>query len=137
MNRNDLRLLADIRLREAKLLLNQRLYDGAYYLTGYAIECGLKSCIAKKTRRHDFPDRRIVNDSYTHDLDQLIRVSGLQRALELEIKRDKTFERNWATAKDWNENSRYLRHDPSAAKNLYAAVADGKHGVLRWLRLHW
>ena len=137
MNRSDLRSLAVLRLQEAKALLNKRLYDGAYYLTGYAVECGLKSCIAKKTRRHDFPDRRIVNDSYTHDLNQLIKVSGLQAALEVEMQRDRAFEVNWALVKDWNEGSRYERHDRAAAKSLYAAVADDRHGVFKWLRHHW
>ena len=137
MNRNDLRSIADLRITEAKALLNKRFYDGAYYLTGYAVECGLKSCIAKKTRRYDFPDRRIVNDSYTHDLNQLIKVSGLQGALELEMRRDPDFEVNWAIVKDWNEASRYERHDATAAKSLYTAVADNRHGVLRWLKRHW
>lgn len=118
-------------------MLNKRLYDGAYYLTGYAVECGLKSCIAKKTKRYDFPDRRIVNDSYTHDLNQLIKVSGLQGALESEMQRDGDFEVNWAIVKDWSEASRYERHDAQAAKSLYKAVADDRHGVLRWLRRHW
>lgn len=137
MNRNDLKLLAEVRLKEAKALLNKKLYDGAYYLIGYAVECGLKSSIAKKTRRYDFPERRIVNDSYTHDLSQLIKVSGLQAALDLEKRRDRVFEVNWAIVKDWNEASRYERHDPAAAKNLYAAVADDKHGVFKWLKHHW
>ena len=137
MNRNDLRAIADVRLIEAKALLNKRLYDGAYYLAGYAVECGLKSCIAKKTRRYDFPDRRIVNDSYTHDLNQLIKVSGLQGELELEMQRDRDFEVNWAIVKDWNEASRYEQHDAQAAKSLYKAVGDDRHGVLRWLRRHW
>jgi HEPN domain-containing protein len=129
--------LAEVRLKEAKALLNKKLYDGAYYLTGYAIECGLKSCIAKRTRRYDFPDRRIVNDSYTHDLTQLIKVSGLQAALETKSKGDPAFEVNWAIVRDWNEGSRYERHDSASAKNLYAAVVDNKHGVLKWLKHHW
>lgn len=52
MNRKDLKLVAEVRLREAEALLNKRYYDGAYYLTGYAVECALKSCIAKKTKRY-------------------------------------------------------------------------------------
>ena len=45
--------------------------DGAYYLAGYAIECALKACIAKATRRYDFPDRKKVDASHTHDLREL------------------------------------------------------------------
>lgn len=137
MNRSELKSLADLRLKEARALLNKRLYDGAYYLTGYAVECGLKACIAKKTKRYDFPDRRIVNDSYTHDLNLLIKVSGLQVDLEVEMRRDRDFEVNWAIYKDWNETSRYVRHEAQAAKSLYAAVTDSRHGVLRWLKRHW
>ena len=117
MNRGELKSLADLRLKEARALINKRLYDGAYYLTGYAVECGLKACIAKKTKRYDFPDKRIVNDSYTHDLNLLIKVSGLQVELEVEI--------------------RYVRHEARAAQSLYAAVTDSRHGVLRWLKRHW
>jgi HEPN domain-containing protein len=33
------------------VLLEAGLYAGAYYLAGYAVECALKACIAKKTAR--------------------------------------------------------------------------------------
>ena len=49
MNRNDFQQLADVRINEAEALLVQGKYDGAYYLAGYAVECGLKACIAKLT----------------------------------------------------------------------------------------
>lgn len=55
VDRRDLHVLSRIRLKEAKALLDAGLYDGAYYLAGYAVECGLKACIAKKTKRHEFP----------------------------------------------------------------------------------
>lgn len=70
-----------------------------HYLCGYAVECALKSCIAKRTKVHDFPDKRIVNDSYTHNLNQLVRVAGLQPALDLEMRRDADFGVNWAIVK--------------------------------------
>lgn len=55
MNRRDLKDLAAIRVREASLLLKNKQYSGAYYLAGYAVECALKACISKETRRYDFP----------------------------------------------------------------------------------
>jgi HEPN domain-containing protein len=137
VNRNDLKLLAEVRLREAKALLNKKYYDGAYYLTGYAVECALKSCIAKKTRKYDFPDRDLARKSYTHNLKELVGVSGLERDLDIETQRDPDFEVNWAIIKDWKESSRYERHEAATAKSLYRAVADSKHGVLRWLKHHW
>jgi HEPN domain-containing protein len=47
VNRNGLQDLSKVRLKEATALLNLRMYDGAYYLAGYAVECALKACIAK------------------------------------------------------------------------------------------
>lgn len=54
MKRSDLQKLARIRLKEAKVLLDNRQYSGAYYLSGYVIECALKACIAKQTRKERF-----------------------------------------------------------------------------------
>ena len=129
--------MAEARLREGKALLNKRYYDGAYYLTGYAVECALKACIAKRTKKHDFPDKDLALKSYTHNLKNLVGVSELEQELNIETQRDRAFEVNWAVVKDWNEGSRYERHGPEAAKSLYVAVADTKHGVLRWLKRHW
>jgi hypothetical protein len=77
MNRSNFIKLAELRLEEAKTLLDAEKFDGAYYLCGYVIECALKACIAKKTKRYDFPDKATVQDSYTHDLIKLIKISGL------------------------------------------------------------
>ena len=52
---NELRALAELRIREAEILFAAGGSDGAYYLAGYAIECDLKSWIAGKTRENDFP----------------------------------------------------------------------------------
>jgi hypothetical protein len=68
MNRTDLQKLSRMRVKEAKALLDAGQSCGAYYLTGYAVECALKACIAKQVRRNDFPDKRTVTESYTHDL---------------------------------------------------------------------
>ena len=78
MDRRDLQELSKVRLKEARALMKLGLYDGAYYLAGYAVECALKACIAKDTRRHQFPDKKRVDLSHSHDLLQLIRVAGLE-----------------------------------------------------------
>jgi hypothetical protein len=46
MNREQLQKLTKQRVKEAKILYENRCFDGAYYLLGYAVECGLKSCIS-------------------------------------------------------------------------------------------
>ena len=37
-------------------------------------------------------DRRVVNDSYTHDLTKLVRTAGLEPALNAQIKVSRAFE---------------------------------------------
>jgi len=56
--RRNLRKLAETRLKEAQILYDNRFWSGSYYLAGYSIECALKACIAKQTRKSQFPDKR-------------------------------------------------------------------------------
>ncbi len=48
MNRKQLQRLAKERLKDAKALLARKRWSAAYYLTGYVIECALKSCIFRQ-----------------------------------------------------------------------------------------
>ncbi|WP_445248940.1 HEPN domain-containing protein [Microcoleus sp. OTE_8_concoct_300] len=82
MNRRDLQNIALTRIKEVEVLLNNRQYSGAYYLSGYVIECALKACIAKQTKKFDFPDKKTVMDSYTHDLEKLVKVAKIEKQLK-------------------------------------------------------
>lgn len=137
MNRNDLRELALIRLSEAQVLLKNGSYEGAYYLCGYVVEYGLKACIAKQTKRYDFPDKKTVDESYTHDLTKLVKIAGLGLDLDKEIKSNPDFEVKWNIVKDWSEASRYEKHSKKEAQDLYFAIANKKQGVLQWIKRHW
>jgi HEPN domain-containing protein len=138
MNRDDLQRLPAIRIREAQILLDAGSYPGAFYLAGYAVECALKACIAKQTNRFDFPDRELVNSSYTHKLDKLLKVAGLEAALERDQRARGTLENYWDYVKTWDETSRY---DASiaerAARDLVLAISDPADGVLEWLKNRW
>jgi HEPN domain-containing protein len=135
--RKDLQELARVRLREAQVLLSAGMWDGAYYLAGYAAECGLKACIAKNVRRYDFPDKDLANASFTHNLEVLVNTARLTAELRAATRADPTFEVNWGVAKDWKETSRYERRTQRQAEELVSAVADPQHGVLRWIRRYW
>jgi HEPN domain-containing protein len=138
MNREKLQDIARERLKDARILLRHRNWSGAYYLAGYAIECGLKACIAKRVRRFDFPDKRTVTDSHTHDLEQLVRVAGLRQQLSQDMASSKPLELNWAVVKDWAESARYeLDTSQAEANDLYRAISRRSNGVMSWLRLHW
>ena len=58
VTRSEFQELAEQRLVEAKALLDQGQWDGAYYLAGYAVELALKACIIKTLMATDaFPDK--------------------------------------------------------------------------------
>jgi len=100
------------------------------------VECGLKACIAKMTRRYDFPNRN-VKDIYTHDLTLLLRTAQLELARDEEAGGDGKFKYNWMMVKDWNEQSRYELASEQRAAEMFNAIADRRHGVLRWIKRHW
>jgi HEPN domain-containing protein len=135
MNKNELEILSAIRIEEAEVLLKAECYQGAYYLAGYAVECILKACIAKHIKQFDFPDKKLVNDSYTHDLAKLLITAGLKQDLMLQESKDINFKLNWSVANKWSEESRYdhsiQRQD---AKDLFEAITENESGVLPWLK---
>jgi hypothetical protein len=138
MNRIDFQQLADIRIDEASALLVQGKSDGAYYLAGYAVECGLKACIASLTNQDDFPPKpKFIHDYYSHEIEKLVKVAGLTAQRDTDAAADNDLEANWAIVKDWTEESRYQRKTPAEAQALIAAITDAAHGVLPWIRRRW
>jgi len=138
MNRKELQKLSRIRLKEAKILFKNQCFEGSYYLAGYAVECALKSCIAKQIKRYDFPDKKFINDSYVHDIEKLISVSGLKPQHDKELTSNTSFSLNWAIVKDWSEQHRYkLIVTKVHAKDMYSAITSRRNGVMVWLKKYW
>ena len=138
MNRQDLQILSKIRIRESKSLLDAGHYAGSYYLAGYALECAIKSAIAKRTRRYDFPNKKLANESYSHNLQALLKVAGLWVRLDTEMSANTALNDNWSVAKDWDESARYdLKITDVDARDLYSACAAKNNGLLTWLRANW
>ncbi len=138
MNRSLFKKLSTSRLKEAQTLLNKGHYSGAYYISGYVIECALKACIARKTRKGDFPlDRKSLDNIYTHELEKLIKGAGLDIELNNQINADKTFAIYWGVAKDWSEDARYEQHQQKKAEDMIKSITDSKKGVLQWIQKYW
>jgi hypothetical protein len=111
--------------------------DGAYYLAGYAVECALKACIAKETRRYEFPDKKRVDLSYSHSLRDLVKVANLEIARNQSAGQSREFGNNWDTVQAWSEQSRYQRHRLETARQLVTAVVDRRYGVISWIKRYW
>jgi HEPN domain-containing protein len=137
MNRAELQRLAKDRLRDAKVLLAARRWSGAYYLAGYAVECGLKACIAKLMKSEEFPDKNFAEKCWTHDLERLLLLAGLKAERDAKSAAGAAFSDNWGTVKDWNESSRYERTAKARCLALYKAITEAKHGVFQWIKSHW
>ena len=137
MNRGDFQELSNVRIREAKVLLKAGQYSGAYYLAGYAVECALKACIAKQTARYDFPDKTKANNSFTHNLVDLANTANLQAELKTESGHNPQFAARWTSVRNWNEKSRYERHDKEDAEEIILAITASREGVLPWIKRRW
>jgi hypothetical protein len=107
-------------------------------MAGYAVECALKSCIAKRINRHDFPNKKLINDSHTHDLAKLMSIAELKDGLETARAADKSLGLNWKIVRDWSEEDRYnLNISKEDALELYSAITMRRAGIMAWLRNHW
>jgi len=134
MVRRDFQNLSVLRVREARRLANAGLYDGAYYLGGVAIECALKSAIARSTQRYEFPDLERTRSAYTHNLDTLLKLAGLQTRLDASEPHVKEA---WARAKSWKIETRYQSGRAAAEVLEFLDAVAGRRGVLRWLKQYW
>ena len=143
MNQAELRRMALLRIRDAKVLLNGRRWGFAYYVSGYAIECALKSCLLARMIHTAwvFEEQWKASNCLTHDFSVLIRLSGLTDEVNARLAasssaRD-TFDANWGTVLQWKPTSRYISKAETEAKDLYAAIVHKPDGVLRWLLKYW
>jgi len=136
MNRLDFQRLSELRLKEAKALLEAGYPEGAYDLAGYSVECALKACIAKRTREYDFPEKDSSN-FYVHDLEKLLGHAKLKSEFDLALRADPAMNTNWIVARNWSESSRYDRKTVEQAAGLLRAIEDQDGGLLQWVLKHW
>jgi HEPN domain-containing protein len=137
MNRADFQRLSNLRLQESKALLAAGLSEGAYYLAGYAVECALKACIARRTKEHDFPEKG-SHKYYCHDLEDLFGLADLKRELDRALATNPGMNANWIIVRDWSEESRYESgRTTQDAQDLLTAIEDQAGGILPWLQQRW
>lgn len=131
-SRSDFEKLMDLRMKEAKLLLDEKDWDGAYYLVGYAVEFALKIRIISQLMQSDsFPDKKLAENFYKHELTLLRKLADL----DVEMDNDAAVSPQWDIVKDWSEQSRYgIGKTEYEATDLYEAI---EMGVLPWIKARW
>ena len=125
-------------LRDAHILFAKKRYASAYYIAGYAVECAIKVCIAEQFKRNTIPDKKIVNATYTHDFERLLKTAGIFDDLKRDIGINNNLFANWNVVKDWGPEVRYSVSLPRlSVRDLIDAIESQQDGVLQWLKRHW
>jgi HEPN domain-containing protein len=143
VNRTELQRLSLERLDDARTLLDNGRWSGAYYLSGYALECAIKSCVLKNLEETGFiyKDRdnlkALEKKYWIHDLNGLVAVAGLTPVFGVACGADPLLQVYWATASLWNELCRYESRDETQARNLIEAIDNMPNGALQWFRARW
>ena len=140
-SRGELQTISKTRLKEVKVLYRNHLYDGAKYLSGYVVETALKARICKILNA-DYPESGDMSKSFlTHKLDQLVKLGGLQKALDIELSANVNFKTNWSlVTSGWSEALRYRAIGTSLQtdiEDILDALDDRNDGVLTWIKRRW
>lgn len=137
LKREDLQANAQAKLDDAIILLQHGRFSNAYYLAGYAVEIGLKACIAAQISAETIPDKAFIKRILDHDFMNLVGLAGLAKALKDQEDQDDVFGANWALVCEWLPDSRYESSDPTSAQAIMSAIIDPKSGVFSWIKTHW
>jgi hypothetical protein len=98
VKRADWQKLAEEREKDAKVLLDGGQWAAAYYLAGYAIESGLKSCVLAYVEKNAdiiYRERKYSENCWTHDIGTLVQASGLDVIRLAEANANPDFGVNW------------------------------------------
>jgi HEPN domain-containing protein len=139
VNRTEAKRFAEAWIVDAKALLDAGRWHAAYYLIGYAVECGLKACILAYIDNTGiiFRDKKFAEKCYTHDIEALVKAANLETTRGLDMQANPDLAANWQRVKDWNVDIRYQERGEAEARRLYEAVTDSANGVLPWIKARW
>lgn len=144
--------LAWERLEEAKILLDNGKYNGAFYLAGYSVELMLKANICRRlavpnlfdTKDESTNSQSGVNELRkvlkTHNLHFLILLSGLKDKLDNDRAGSKIkMKVNSLLFSNWSEQIRYKpcgSIDEGGVKKLVDLLGDSdpEKGFLAWIK---
>lgn len=140
---SDIIELAELRLKEAQVLLDNNMTNGAFYLLGYSVELYLKYKICKILNIDDLFDENCplkkyfkgANPFYSHDLNTLLVFSGLKTKYDTEIAQNKDlFKINSLLLTYWSEKSRYdLKEQKAKDVQVIIDLLKDPNGLLRWI----
>ena len=140
MDKAEFQQLAEDRVVDAEALLAAGRWSAAYHLAGYAVECGLKSCVLAYLEQHPevvFQIKRYSERCWTHNIKELITLAGLQADYDADSAANAVLYQNWLTVENWDEISRYQQKSQSEAEGIFNAITDATNGIMPWIRARW
>lgn len=147
-NPSEIRKLAQQRLNEAKILFDNNMCDGAFYLAGYSVELTLKAKICELIGIPNLYDendqdnnsihgvREIRKFLKTHDLFMLLIFSGLKNKFdEAKAKDIDLAKANSLLFNGWDEKARYkpCGHMKEEDVEKLISLLLNKDGIISWI----
>ncbi len=137
LKKENLQGIAEAKLVDATLLVQNQRWSNAYYLSGYAVEIGIKAVIAKRMAHETIPDLSFVKSIYQHGFKELIGVAGLTADLQAAQALDPQFGAYCGIVAQWKPEARYQSIDAISAQMMVQAVGDQGPGILKWIKTFW
>ena len=137
MKEMDLKLLAETRLAESKLLFENNYLEGACYLAFYSIEIGFKASFCKILNIEKYPEN--IQGLKTHNLQDLLLLSGLKMSFEDSCKSDIMLDASWKSLSlegKWNETYRYIPIGSKNEGNMMILFTEIEY-LFNWIRSKW
>ena len=135
--REQLRSLAQLRLREAEMLFQSGFYDGCAYLCGYVVETAFKARICATLNVTDYPEKRLQRSFLTHSFDDLKLLAGMDDEFNAG---NPSLVANWSIASKWKPARRYepqATYNRELAEAILNAVRSDPDGVLACIAKRW
>lgn len=140
-NCNELKLIAEARVKSAKFLIDAQDWHGAAYMMGYALECMLKSVICNTLNFEKYPpDVKDKDDSWflTHRFDRLLLLSGLSNVFNFNSPSFYTwsgfikyFEGDWPTMRyDSKKLDSFTSTSVPQLYDFLTCTIEGKEGII-------
>lgn len=135
-SKSDFQQLSEMHSSDASLLQHHGRHTNALHLSGIAIECALKALICDHFLEGVLPDKRVVDNTYKHDLVLLVGLAGIKSVWNDKRKEDADFDVKWSIVLNWSVATRYDIVSRAEAQEMLDAAL-GEEGVLEWIKTFW
>ena len=98
MNRAHWQALAEERILAAQALLAAQKWSSAYYLAGYAVECGLKSCILVRLAANPrviFEEKKFSEKCWSHDIEGHVTLADVKAVRDSDNAANPLLRQSW------------------------------------------